>query len=221
VQLKQLLQKNKGSSLNMIAQLSGQIVEQNTNQLILDVHGVGYLVTVSSSTLSQIRALSGTISLLIEMIVREDSLTLYGFYTSEEKSAFTVLQSVQGVGAKAAISILSVLTPDSLKQAILSSDKAMVSRADGVGPKLAQRIVNELAEKVGKLPTSLGNTENMGVSPAGAGQSAISQDAISALVNLGYSQSEAWAAVQRASAKSDTNELGQILNLALKEVGQK
>lgn len=205
----------------MIAQLSGQIVEQNTNQLILDVHGVGYLVTVSSSTLSQIRALSGTISLLIEMIVREDSLTLYGFYTSEEKSAFTVLQSVQGVGAKAAISILSVLTPDSLKQAILSSDKAMVSRADGVGPKLAQRIVNELAEKVGKLPTSLGNTENMGVSPSGAGQSAISQDAISALVNLGYSQSEAWAAVQRASAKSDTNELGQILNLALKEVGQK
>lgn len=205
----------------MIAQLSGQIVEQNTNQLILDVHGVGYLVTVSSSTLSQIRALSGTISLLIEMIVREDSLTLYGFYTSEEKSAFTLLQSVQGVGAKAAISILSVLTPDSLKQAILSSDKAMVSRADGVGPKLAQRIMNELAEKVGKLPTSLANTENMGVSPAGAGQSAISQDAISALVNLGYSQSEAWAAVQRASAKSDTDELGQLLNLALKEVGQK
>ena len=205
----------------MIAQLSGQIVEQNTNQLILDVHGVGYLVTVSSSTLNQIRALSGTISLLIEMIVREDSLTLYGFYTSEEKSAFTLLQSVQGVGAKAAISILSVLTPDSLKQAILSSDKAMVSRADGIGPKLAQRIVNELAEKVGNLPTSLGNTENMGVSPAGAGQSAISQDAISALVNLGYSQSEAWAAVQRASAKTDTDELGQLLNLALKEVGQK
>ena len=205
----------------MIAQLSGQIVEQNTNQLILDVHGVGYLVTVSSSTLSQIRALSGTISLLIEMIVREDSLTLYGFYTSEEKSAFTLLQSVQGVGAKAAISILSVLTPDSLKQAILSSDKAMVSRADGVGPKLAQRIVNELAEKVGKLPTNFGNTENMGVSPAGAGQSAISQDAISALVNLGYSQSEAWGAVQRASAKSNIAELGQLLNLALKEVGQK
>ncbi len=205
----------------MIAQLSGQIVEQNTNQLILDVHGVGYLVTVSSSTLNQIRALSGTISLLIEMIVREDSLTLYGFYTSEEKSAFTLLQSVQGVGAKAAISILSVLTPDSLKQAILSSDKAMVSRADGIGPKLAQRIVNELAEKVGNLPTSLGNTENMDESLAGAGQSAISQDAISALLNLGYSQSEAWAAVQRAFAKTDTDELGQLLNLALKEVGQK
>ncbi|MEK9598935.1 MAG: Holliday junction branch migration protein RuvA [Alphaproteobacteria bacterium] len=205
----------------MIAQLSGQIVEQNTNQLILDVHGVGYLVTVSSSTLNQIRALSGTISLLIEMIVREDSLTLYGFYTSEEKSAFTLLQSVQGVGAKAAISILSVLTPDSLKQAILSSDKAMVSSADGIGPKLAQRIVNELAEKVGKLPTSLGNIENIRLSPSGAGQSAISQDAISALLNLGYSQSEAWAAVQRASAKTDTDELGQLLNLALKEVGQK
>ena len=205
----------------MIAQLSGQIVEQNTNQLILDVHGVGYLVTVSSSTLNQIQGLSENISLLVEMIVREDSMTLYGFYTSEEKSAFTLLQSVQGVGAKAAISILSVLTPDSLKQAILSADKAMVTRADGVGPKLAQRIVNELAEKVGKLPTNFGNTENMGVSPAGAGQSAISQDAISALVNLGYSQSEAWGAVQRASAKFNIAELGQLLNLALKEVGQK
>ena len=204
----------------MIAQLSGQIVEQNTNQLILDVHGVGYLVTVSSSTLSQIQGLSENISLLVEMIVREDSITLYGFYTSEEKSAFTLLQSVQGVGAKAAISILSVLTPDSLKQAILSSDKAMVSRADGVGPKLAQRIVNELSEKVVKLSTSIANAENMIVSPTGSGQSTISQDALSALVNLGYSQSEAWTAVQKASAKSDTDELSQLLNLALKEVGQ-
>ena len=205
----------------MIAQLSGQIVEQNTNQLILDVHGVGYLVTVSSSTLSQIQGLSENISLLVEMIVREDSMTLYGFYTSEEKSAFTLLQSVQGVGAKAAISILSVLTPDSLKQAILSSDKAMVSRADGVGPKLAQRIVNELSEKVAKLSTSIANAENMIVSPTGSGQSTISQDAVSALVNLGYSQSEAWTAVQKASAKSNIDELSHLLNLALKEVGQR
>lgn len=205
----------------MIAQLSGQIVEQNTNQLILDVHGVGYLVTVSSSTLSQIQGLSENISLLVEMIVREDSMTLYGFYTSEEKSAFTLLQSVQGVGAKAAISILSVLTPDSLKQAILSSDKAMVSRADGVGPKLAQRIVNELSEKVAKLSTSIANAENMIVSPTGSGQSTISQDAVSALVNLGYSQSEAWTAVQKASAMSNIDELGHLLNLALKEVGQR
>ncbi len=204
----------------MIAQLSGKIVEQNTNQLILDVHGVGYLVTVSSSTLSQIQGLSENISLLVEMIVREDSMTLYGFYTSEEKSAFTLLQSVQGVGAKAAISILSVLTPDSLKQAILSSDKAMVSRADGVGPKLAQRIVNELSEKVVKLSNSIANAENFIVSPTGSDQSTISQDAVSALVNLGYSQSEAWTAVQKASAKSGTDELGQLLNLALKEVGQ-
>ena len=204
----------------MIAQLSGQIVERNTNQLILDVHGVGYLVTVSSSTLSQIQGLSENISLLVEMIVREDSMTLYGFYTSEEKSAFTLLQSVQGVGAKAAISILSVLTPDSLKQAILSSDKAMVSRADGVGPKLAQRIVNELSEKVAKLSTSIANAENMIVPSTVSGQSTISQDAVSALVNLGYSQSEAWTAVQKASAKSETDELNQLLNLALKEVGQ-
>ena len=147
-------------------------------------------------------------------------MTLYGFYTSEEKSAFTLLQSVQGVGAKAAISILSVLTPDSLKQAILSSDKAMVSRADGVGPKLAQRIVNELSEKVVKLSTSIANVQNKIASPTGSGQSTISQDAISALVKLGYSQCEAWTAVQKASAKSDIDELGHLLNLALKEVGQ-
>ena len=96
----------------------------------------------------------------------------------------------------------------------------MVSRADGVGPKLAQRIVNELSEKVAKLSTSIANAENMIVPPTVSGQSTISQDAVSALVNLGYSQSEAWTAVQKASAKSDIDELGHLLNLALKEVGQ-
>ena len=205
----------------MIALLSGKIVEQNANQLILDVHGVGYLITVSSSTLNQIQGLSENTTLLIETMVREDSLTLYGFYTSEEKAAFTLLQSVQGVGAKAAISILSALTPDSLKQAILSSDKAMVSRADGVGPKLAQRIVNELAEKVGKLSSSFGIGDDIAISPAGLNHSAVAQDALSALVNLGYSKVEAWTAVQKASSNSDSNELGQLVNLALKEIGQK
>ncbi|MBT5575293.1 Holliday junction branch migration protein RuvA [Alphaproteobacteria bacterium] len=205
----------------MIARLTGQIVEQNANQLIMDVHGVGYLISVSSLSLNQIQSVSGNITLLIEMIIREDSMTLFGFYTSEEKAAFTLLQSVQGVGAKAAISILSVLTPDSLKQAILSSDKAMVSRADGVGPKLAQRIVNELAEKVGKLATSSGVGETISASNMGANHTGVAQDALSALINLGYSQSEAWSAVQKATSNSDTQELGVFLNLALKEIGQK
>ena len=205
----------------MIAQLTGQIVEQKTNALILDVQGVGYLVAVSTSTLNQIKEVNGNISLLVEMIVREDAITLYGFYTEEEKSAFNLLQSVQGVGAKAALSILSTFSPENLKEAILSSDKNMVSRAEGIGPKLAQRIVNELFEKVGKLPTTLSNSKNIKVAPLIQNHKDVSQDALSALLNLGYSQSEAWRAVQKASAKSDVNDIEQLLNNALKEIGQK
>ena len=127
---------------------------------------------------------------------------------------------MQGVGAKAAISLLSALTPDDLKHAILTSNKAMVSRADGVGPKLAQRIVNELAEKIGKLPSNLSNLETMAV-PIDSTQSSIGEDAASALTNLGYSLNEAWIAIQKASAKSDTQDLKQLLNQALIEIGQK
>lgn len=205
----------------MIARLTGQIIDQKSNELILDIHGVGYLVTVSMSTLNEIQEISGNISLLIEMIVREDSITLYGFLTQEEKFAFNLLQAVQGVGAKAALSILSTLAPEELKEAILSSDKAMVSRADGIGPKLAQRIINELSEKVGKLPISLANSKNVKAIPDIRNQSETAQDALSALTNLGYSHSEAWIAVQKASARSDAHNLEQLLNNALKEIGQK
>ena len=205
----------------MIARLTGQIVEQKTNELILDVQGVGYLVAVPMSTLDQIKEINGDISLLVEMIVREDAITLYGFYTHEEKSAFNLLQSVQGVGAKAALAILSTLSPENLKEAILLSDKEMVSRAEGIGPKLAQRIVNELSEKVRKLSTSLSNSKNIKVAPLSQNQKDVSQDALSALLNLGYSQSEAWSAVQKALAKSDADNIEQLLNKALKEIGQK
>ena len=107
-----------------------------------------------------------------------------------------------------------------MKHAILTSNKAMVSRADGVGPKLAQRIVNELAEKIGKLPSNLSNLETMAV-PTGSTQSSTGEDAASALTNLGYSRNEAWIAIQKASTKSDTQDLKQLLNQALKEIGQK
>ena len=140
----------------MIARLRGQIVEQNANQLILDVHGVGYLITVSSFTLTRINRETGDISLLIEMFVREDSITLYGFYTNEEKSAFILLNSVQGVGAKAAISLLSVLTPDDLKQAILTSDNSKLSLSDAFVKKLAKRI------KFGDFPMKFEDFGNFG-----------------------------------------------------------
>ena len=205
----------------MIARLTGQIAEKHLNELILDVQGVGYLITVSMSTLNQIQENTKNISLLIEMIVREDSISLYGFYNQEEKSAFNLLQAVQGVGAKAALSILSTLSPEDLKQAIISSDKAMISRADGIGPKLAKRIINELFEKVKKLPSSAGNLENMKVISSSQKSSEAAQDALSALTNLGYSHAEAWIAVQKASDSSDVNDLEQLLNNALKEIGQK
>ena len=130
----------------MIAQLRGAIVQTDQNSVIIDVGGVGYAVTVSGRTQGTLAAAGGTVTLLTDMQVREDSMTLYGFVDSSERDAFRLLVTVQGVGAKAAMAILSVLSPDALATAIMAGDKAMVTRADGVGPKLAQRVVNELAE---------------------------------------------------------------------------
>ena len=138
----------------MIAQLRGAIVQTDQNSVIIDVGGVGYVVTVSGRTQGTLVAAGGAVTLLTDMQVREDSMTLYGFVDSSERDAFRLLVTVQGVGAKAAMAILSVLSPDALATAIMAGDKAMVTRADGVGPKLAQRVVNELAEKVGALPVS-------------------------------------------------------------------
>ena len=137
----------------MIAQLRGTLVEYVDNIVILDVGGVGYAVTVSGKTQAQLGLADPAVRLLTEMIVREDSMTLFGFLEPEERDAFRLLTTVQGVGAKAALAILSVLSPAELSSAIIAGDKAMVTRADGVGPKLAQRVVNELSEKIGKLPT--------------------------------------------------------------------
>ena len=132
----------------------GAIVQTDQNSVIIDVGGVGYAVTVSGRTQGTLAAVGGTVTLLTDMQVREDSMVLYGFVDGSERDAFRLLVTVQGVGAKAAMAILSVLSPDALATAIMAGDKAMVTRADGVGPKLAQRVVNELAEKVGALPVS-------------------------------------------------------------------
>ena len=136
----------------MIAQLRGSLVQTGGQQTILDVHGVGYAVHVSGRTQGQLGTMGGEVTLLTEMQVREDSMTLFGFLDVAERDAFRLLITVQGVGAKAAMAILSVLTPVDLTNAIISGDKAMVARADGVGPKIAQRVINELGEKIGKIP---------------------------------------------------------------------
>ena len=206
----------------MISQLRGTLLERADNTIILDVGGVGYAVTVSGKTQTQLGLADPSVTLLTEMIVREDSMTLFGFLEPAEREAFRLLTTVQGVGAKAALAILSVLSPAELSSAIFAGDKAMVARADGVGPKLAQRVVNELSEKIGKLPTLAGGVDVAGAGPV-EGDDASVTDAMSALLNLGYGRAEAHTALLRARQKvADTGAGEAVSSLiagALQEMG--
>ncbi len=210
----------------MIARLRGRVdtllagtTGSGTGSAIIDVGGVGYLVACSARTLHRLQPGEAAV-LEIETVLREDSLSLYGFTDAQEKEWFRLLQTVQGVGARVALSILSVLPPDALAQAIAAGDKAAVSRADGVGPKLATRLVTELKDKVGAITLgpaarlSAASSSGSGASDAPgktgdkkggakakAADSALRppvEDAVSALVNLGYGRSEAFGAVARA-----------------------
>ena len=201
----------------MIAQLRGTVVHTDTHQIVLDVQGVGYVVNLSGRTQSQLASFSGDVTILTEMQVREDSMTLFGFCDEAERDSFRLLITVQGVGAKAAMAILSVLDPNGLTNAIVSGDKAMIARADGIGPKIAQRVVNELSEKIGKIPSLSAMPPGMG--EIGTTDSAIIKDALSALTNLGYGQSEAYAAVTRAQQKGVDPELSSLIASALREIG--
>ncbi len=203
----------------MIAQLSGTIVEVSGNAVVLNVAGVGYLVTVSGRTQSQISLLDGSVTLLTDLVVREDSMTLFGFLEPAERDAFRLLTTVQGVGAKAAMAILSVLGPAELNAAIVSGDKAMVARADGVGPKIAQRVVNELAEKIGKLPIAA-DTASIGPGAVAEDDNTVLGDAMSALTNLGYGRAEAHAALMRARSGGVPDDLSALIAGALQEMGQ-
>ena len=202
----------------MIAQLRGSIVSVDGGAVVIDVAGVGYAVTVSGRTQGRLGADGAPVTLLTEMQVREDSMTLFGFVDAAEREAFRLLITVQGVGAKAAMAILTVLGPDEIATAIMSGDKAMVARADGVGPKLAQRIVNELAGKIGTLPVA-GAPAGVAM-PAGGEAGSVGVDAMSALVNLGYGRAEAHAAMQRARAAGAGDDLSALIAATLQELGQ-
>lgn len=209
----------------MIGKLSGIIDEFGTNYVILDVQGVGYLVYASSRTLGAIGQAGDAAKLLIDTHVREDAFTLYGFADKVEQDWFRLLLSVQGVGAKAAFAILAVCPPDQLGFIIASGDKASIQRADGVGPKLAARILTELKDKAGQIDLSTvsvdapvaGSVDKSKASPAGSAGNAIDRDAVSALVNLGYNQSDAYSAVLRAKDKANDN-LELLIVEALKEL---
>jgi Holliday junction DNA helicase RuvA len=206
----------------MIAQLKGQIVASDLTYLVLDVMGVGYQIFASGRSLSQLGGVGAEVTVLTELVVREDSMTLYGFASEGERAAFRLLQTVQGVGAKAALSILTVLTPDELVQAILAGDKAMVARAEGIGPKLALRIVNELAQKTASLAGGGLQAASDGVASPDAttaAQNAVLQDALSALVNLGYSRTEAFTALQTVQKQGTDNDISALIAAALKQMG--
>lgn len=219
----------------MFAKLTGTIDTLMTESLILDVGGVGYHVFASGRTLGLIGQPGDGASLMIETHVREDHIHLYGFATVQERDWFRLLTSVQGVGAKSALAILTVCPAERLPIIIASNDVAALRQADGVGPKLATRIASELKDKVQSM--TLGAAVHQPPAPktakkqapkaepgaegdGGEANLAIDHDAVSALVNLGYGRSEAFSAVIAVRQKSNDNKLSfdMLLKSALKEL---
>jgi Holliday junction DNA helicase RuvA len=194
----------------MIAKLRGLLDAFAADHAVVDVGGVGYLVFASTRTLAALGPVGGEVVLHTVMQVSEDDIRLIGFASGEERDWFRLLTSVQGVGARVALAILSTLPGDDLHRAVASGDSAMIARSPGVGPKLAQRVVNELKDKVGAL--ALGPA---GPKPA-AGSAAA--DAVSALLNLGFRPGEAAAAVGKAEAELGPDAtLDALVRTALKK----
>ncbi|MCA1972694.1 MAG: Holliday junction branch migration protein RuvA [Caenispirillum sp.] len=211
----------------MIAKLKGLIDSLGDDWAVVDVNGVGYLVFCSGRTLGKL-AVGEAAALEVETHVREDHIHLYGFADRGERDAFRLLTTVQGVGAKVALAILSVATPQVLAQAIAAGDKAPLVRASGVGPKLAARILSELKDKAATLGAAFVPAPAPGVRmpvAAEAGDVAVAgsvtEDATSALVNLGYRRMEAFAAVARAAqAQGEAASVSSLVTAALKDLAQ-
>src|SRR5688572_7908391 len=196
----------------MIARLTGKLAETTADTAIIDVGGVGYLVHASSRTLEAIGPVGGDVLILTELQVREDAWTLFGFGSTVERDSFRALTSVQGVGGRLALAILSALSPDELARAVAQGDKAMIGRANGVGPKLAMRIANELHGKLG-VPGLAGT----GPTP----RTGAAADALSALANLGFKPGEASAAVNAAQDELGAEAtLDALVRLALKKAAK-
>ena len=205
----------------MIGKLTGTVDSVGEDFVILDVHGVGYLVHCSARTLRELPAVGKAVALAIETHVREDQIRLFGFLSGGEREWFRLLQTVQGVGTKVALSILSTLKPADLASAIAMRDKAMITRAPGVGPKVAERVVTELKDKapayssldpaVVRLSDAL--EERRAPRPVA--------DAVSALVNLGYGLPQAAVAVAAAAkAAGEGAETAVLIRTALKELAK-
>ncbi|MBK8375139.1 MAG: Holliday junction branch migration protein RuvA [Sphingomonadales bacterium] len=202
----------------MIAKLYGRIDETGSDSLVIDVNGVGYLVQASARTLAALGKVDDFATVFTEMLVSETDQRLIGFASRDERDWFRLLIGVQGVGAKVALAILSALEADDLARAIGGGDSAMVARANGVGPKLASRIVNELKDKVGAL-AGLGGGAKLMASGAGGGGHA--SDAVSALTGLGFKPGEAQGAVALALEELGSEAtLDALVRLALKRAAR-
>jgi Holliday junction DNA helicase RuvA len=198
----------------LIAHLKGRLDATGADHAVVDVGGVGYLVGASSRTLAAIGPIGEAVMLHTEMLVGEDFIRLVGFASAAERDWFRLLTGVQGVGARVALAILSALDPGELSRAIATQDKAMVARANGVGPKLAERIVRELKDKVGGTAPMTGDIAALPVSSA-------ANDALSALANLGFKPGEASAAVAAAGKElGDTAGLDALVRLALRKASK-
>lgn len=196
----------------MIARLSGTLAETSADTAVIDVGGVGYQVHCSGRTLDAFGPIGGDVLVLTELQVREDAWTLFGFGSATERDSFRALTSIQGVGGRLALAILSALSPDELARAVAQEDKAMIGRANGVGPKLAARIANELQGKLGLVGLGGG---------APAPRAGAAADALSALANLGFKPADASAAVNAAQDElgSDAS-LDALVRLALRKAAK-
>lgn len=221
----------------MIAKLKGTVDTIGDEYCIIDVNGVGYLVFSSAKTLGRLK-IGEAANILIETVVREDSISLFGFASALEKEWFLTLTKVQGVGAKVCLSILSALAPQQLAQAVAAQDKASFTRANGVGPKLAARIVTELKDKIVTIPVAAATTtadlakeldmdaneetetyeDNL---TARADDPTAMEDALSALVNLGYQRLEAYRVVNQVLIANPNVDVSELIRLSLKEFAKK
>lgn len=205
----------------MIGKLRGRVDHIGTDSAIVDVGGVGYEVFCSTRTLAALPAVGGAIELVIETHVREDHIHLFAFTTQRERDVFRTLQTVQGVGARVALGIMSSLSADQIAQAVAAQDQAAFKRASGVGPKLAARIVQELKGKLIAFDMPLkaaGPTGGKEKINGTAGRS-FAEDAVSALVNLGYGRAEAYGAVARSAQTDPGANVAGLIKLSLRELG--
>jgi Holliday junction DNA helicase RuvA len=204
----------------LIAKLKGTVDTIDSDSAVIDVNGVGYLVAASARTLRDLVA-GGPASLLVETIVREDAIALYGFLETAERDWFRILTTVQGVGARVALSILSTLSPQDIARAIAAQDRASLSRAPGVGPKLAARLATELKDKAAAFGIAPMASKTVEMTPSATASGSVNEDAVSALVNLGYRRVEAFGAVARVTQRLGAEaKLDAVIRAGLQELAR-